>query len=66
MGAHARRGVGQGINGLGTLSVDDVVGRIDDLGGDSWLDLGGGNGVLFLGVGGGELAVMLETNLVFL
>ena len=40
----------------------DLAGRIDDLGGDAWLDLGGGNGVLFLGVGGDELAGLLETN----
>ena len=58
--------IGQGINGLGTLDVDDLADRVDDLGGDAWLDLGGGNGVLFLGVGGDELAGLLETNASFI
>jgi hypothetical protein len=47
------------------LCVSDLIDRIDDLGGVAWVDLGGGNGVLFLGVGGNELAGLLETNLTF-
>ena len=31
------------------MTVDDLAARVSDLGGDAWLDLGGGNGVLFLG-----------------
>ena len=65
-GADDRLAIGQGLNGLGTLDVEGLVERIDDLGGDAWLDLGGGNGVLFLGVGGDELAGLLETNVVFI
>ena len=65
-GADDRLAIEQGLNGLGTLDVEGLVERIDDLGGDAWLDLGGGNGVLFLGVGGDELAGVLETNVVFI
>ena len=60
-GADDQLQIGQGINGLGTMTVDDLAGRVSDLGGDAWLDLGGGNGVLFLGVGGDELAGLLDT-----
>ena len=64
--AEDRLEIGKGINGLGTLTVDDLQDRVTDLGGDAWLDLGGGNGVLFLGVGGDELAGLLETNASFI
>jgi Ca2+-binding RTX toxin-like protein len=57
--------LGQGINGLGQLTVADVLDRIDDLGGDARLGLGGSNGVLFLGIGGDQLAALLEINLTF-
>ena len=56
----------RGINGTGIASVEDLAGRVEDLGGDAWLDLGGGHGVLFLGVGGDELAGLLETNTSFI
>ena len=52
----------RGINGTDIAAADDLAGRIEDIGGDAWLDLGGGNGVLFLGVGGDELAGLLETH----
>ena len=65
-GADDRLEIGRGINGLGTLTVDDLVARTSDLSGDAWLDLGGGNGVLFLGVGGDELAGLLETHASFI
>ena len=59
--------IAQGINGLGAHDlVESFVERIDDLGGDAWLDLGGGNGVLFLGVRGDDFAGLLETNIVFI
>ena len=66
-GADDRLAIGQGINGLGTMTVERPRRTASsDLGGDAWLDLGGGNGVLFLGVGGDELAGLLETNASFI
>ena len=56
----------KGINGTGMTMLHDLSGRIEGLGGDAWLDLGGGNGVVFLGVGADELAGLLQTNLTFI
>jgi len=54
------------VNSTGVATASDLVGRIEDMGDAAWLDLGGGHGVLFLGVGGDELAGLLETNTSFL
>ncbi len=58
--------VTQGINGQGTLTIDDLVSRIEDFGSDAYLDLGNGHGVLFLGVGGDELADLMDSHVTFI
>jgi hypothetical protein len=65
-GADDELQLARGINDLGELSIDDVTARIDDLGGDAWLDLGNGNGVMFLGIGADELGAHFDSNLVFI
>jgi Ca2+-binding RTX toxin-like protein len=54
------------INGEGELSGADLAERLIDLGTDAYLDLGGGNGVFFTGIGADELATLFETNAGFL
>jgi len=56
------------VNGIGPLTTEALAARLEDLGGDAWLDLGGerGNGVLFLGVEADVLAGLFETNVVFI
>ena len=54
------------VNGIGPLDSDALIDRVTDLGDDSWLDLGGDNGVMFLGVDGTELRSLLESNVTFI
>jgi hypothetical protein len=51
--------------GLGFHSADDVAGNVVDFGGDAFLDLGDGDGLLFLGLGADELTGLLDSNLGF-
>lgn len=58
------------INGIGgadgLVSVEELTGRIEDLGSDCFLDLGGGNGAMFLGITADELGGLLPAHLEYL
>jgi hypothetical protein len=58
--------ISRNINGQGELSAADLADLLTGLGSESYLDLGDGNGVRFLGVGVETLASWLETNTGFL
>jgi Ca2+-binding RTX toxin-like protein len=61
-----RLSVTQNINGLATFEPLDLADRVSDLGGSSFLDLGAGNGIVFLELDAETLVGLLETNVGFL
>ena len=55
----------QGINGLGELTTADVTGRLSNGALGAWLDLGNGNGVVFVGLDALAVSEVLQTGLDF-
>jgi Ca2+-binding RTX toxin-like protein len=52
-------------NGLGFGSAAELAESVLDFGGDAFLDVGDGNGVLFVGIDAPALGGLLDTNLGF-